>query len=75
MAPDSAETYSFSSENGHAGKVSADAFGITCCLYSYSHLSFSENPELSKLCSGHYHVLREFALEHGEAMAIFRAID
>ena len=75
MAPDSAEPLNFSSENGHIGQVSADAFGIICCLYAYSHVSFSDNPELSKLCSNHYHALREFALEHGEAMAIFRAID
>lgn len=75
MAPDSAESFSFISENGHEGQVSTDAFGIICCLYAYSHLSFSDNAELSKLCSGHYHSLREFALEHGEAMAISRAID
>lgn len=75
MAPELVEPFSFSSENGHAGQVSADAFGIICCLYAYSHLSFSDNDELSKLCSNHYHALREFALAHGEAMAIFRAID
>lgn len=75
MAPDSAQPFIFSSENGYQGQVSADAFGIICCLYSYSHLSFSDNPELSKLCSDHYHALREFALDHGEAMVISRAID
>lgn len=75
IAPDSAEPFSFISENGHEGQVSADAFGLIVSLYAYSHLSFSDNPELSKLCSAHYHALREFALEHGEAMAISRAID
>lgn len=75
MAPESAEPFSFITQNGFEGQVSADAFGIICCLYAYSHLSFSDNLELSKLCSHHYHALREFALEHGEAMAISRAID
>jgi len=75
MVPDIEESVHIICENGYEGKVSKDAFGIICCLYAYSHLSFSDNSELSKLCSGHYHALREFALEHAEAMAISRAID
>lgn len=75
MVPDINEPANIICENGYVGSVSKDAFGIICCLYAYSHLSFSDNAELSKLCSSHYHALREFALEHGEAMAISRAID
>lgn len=75
MAPDSTEPFNTISESGFEGQVSADAFGVIACLYAYSHLSFSDNPELSRLCSSHYHHLREFALEHGEATAISRAID
>lgn len=75
IAPDSTEPFCTISENGFEGQVSADAFGVIACLYAYSHLSFSDNPELSRLCSSHYHHLREFALEHDEATAISRAID
>lgn len=75
MAPGSVEPFSFVSESGHQEQVTADAFGIITCLYTYSHLSFSDNPELSRLCSSHYHYLREFAFEHVEATVISKAID
>jgi len=41
MAPAEARTYRFSVDtNGYEGAMSADAAGITVCLFSYSHLSF-----------------------------------
>lgn len=75
MAPDSVESFTFVAENGHQGQVSAEAFGIITNLYAFSHLCFSDNSELSRLCAGHYHKLRDFAAEHDELIAIFRAID
>ena len=54
--------------------MSADALGITACLYAYSHLSFAQN-SFGELCAQHYHWLREYALDHSEAGAIFAAID
>jgi hypothetical protein len=59
--------------NGYKGEMSADAAGITVCLFAYSHLSFrySENDAFAD----HFHLLREFAAEHAEASAIFAAID
>lgn len=71
MAPDG--DYRIISDNGFTGTMSGDAFGITSCLYAYSHLSFGA--ELSKLCGRHYHLLRDFALEHAEARDILAAID
>jgi hypothetical protein len=74
MAPASEAFFDVSCENGFDGKLSADAFGITACLYAYSHLSFGEG-EFAQVCAQHYHLLRDFMMEHAEARAILRAID
>ena len=63
------------SSNFFEGDMDAAAFGITACLYAYSHLAFANEPELAGVCSEHYHLLRDFALDHEEAEAIMRAID
>lgn len=75
MAPSSDSQYQTSSENGFEGKLSADALGITACLYAYSHLSFSSNTAFAEMCANHYHWLRAYILEHKEASAILSAID
>jgi hypothetical protein len=74
MAPRASTSFAVTSENGFAGAMSADALGITACLYAYSHLSFAQN-SFGELCAKHYHLLREYALDHSEAGAIFAAID
>ena len=66
--------YTVTSENGFEGPMSGDALGIVACLYAYSHLSFAQN-SFGELCGKHYHWLREYALDHSEAGAIFAAID
>ncbi|MDI1308618.1 MAG: antirestriction protein [Methylotenera sp.] len=75
MAPCSDDAFQVSCENGYQGQLSADALGITACLYAYSHLSFSNNQKFAEICANHYHWLREFMLEHDEAGAILGAID
>ena len=75
MAPDLDKLYKVSCINGYEGKLSADALGITACLYAYSHLSFSNNKAFAAICANHYHWLREYMLEHAEANAILSAID
>jgi hypothetical protein len=75
MAPSSDSFYQVSCDNGYEGKLSADALGITACLYTYSHLSFSNNTAFAEICANDYHWLREFMLEHKEASAILSAID
>ncbi|MGB2832938.1 MAG: antirestriction protein [Methylotenera sp.] len=75
MAPDLDKLYAVSCINGYEGSLSADALGITACLYAYSHLSFSGNRALAEVCANHYHWLREFMLEHAEAGSILKAID
>ena len=75
MSPCSDEPFNVSCENGHEGRLSADAMGIVVCLYAYSHLSFSGQNGFDEICAEHYHLLREFALDHDEAGGIFSAID
>jgi hypothetical protein len=58
--------------NGFDGPMSADAAGITACLFALSHLSFQIEHES---IATHFHHLRDFALDHPEASAILAAID
>jgi hypothetical protein len=58
--------------NGFEGHMSADAVGITACLFALSHLSFQIQHES---IASHFHQLREYALEHAEASVILAAID
>lgn len=74
MAPDSDGQHAVVSENGHECFMSADALGITACLYAYSHLSFGQG-DFAETCAQHYHRLREYMFENPEARNILRAID
>ena len=74
MAPRSKAIFAVTCENGFEGQMSADALGITACLYAYSHLSFGDG-ELAQTCARHYHLLRDWAMAHVEARAILRATD
>jgi hypothetical protein len=58
--------------NGFEGQMSADAAGITACLFALSHLSFQIQHES---IASHFHQLRDYALEHAEASVILAAID
>jgi hypothetical protein len=59
--------------NGFEGTLSADAAGITVCLFAFSHLSFQQPTH--DMFSRHFYALREFAMGHMEAGLIFAAID
>jgi hypothetical protein len=73
MAPDS-DRFQVTSENGWEGFMSADAFGITVCLYAYSNLSFGSGA-FAETCANQYHLLREYMMDHAEARAILAATD
>lgn len=74
MAPEHEGTFRFSVDtNGYEGEMSADAAGITVCLFAYSHLSFRYAD--SDTFGDYFHRLREFASQHAEAPEIFAAID
>lgn len=74
MAPDSDGKFQVISENGWEGFMSADAFGITVCLFAYSNLSFGSG-QFAETCAEQYHLLREFMMDHAEAGAILAATD
>jgi hypothetical protein len=73
MAPQSDSNFLVAVDtNDFAGEMSADAAGITACLFALSHLSFQvRNDQIGE----HFHLLRDFALEHAEASVILAAID
>jgi antirestriction protein len=73
MAPDGGPFRISIDTNGYEGEMSADAAGITICLFACSHLSFRYSDD--DVFGDHFHMLREFAAEHAEASAIFAAID
>src|SRR6202166_445335 len=73
MAPAHDTPYNVSVDtNGFEGSMSADAAGITACLFALSHLSFQIQHES---IASHFPQLRDFALDHAEASAILAAID
>jgi Antirestriction protein len=74
MMPQHEGTFRFCIDtNGYEGEMSPDAAGITVCLFAYSHLSFRYTED--QVFVDHFHQLREFAMDHAEASAIFAAID
>jgi hypothetical protein len=74
MAPHSVGRYQVSSLNGNECFMTADALGITACLYAYSHLSFGQG-DFAETCAEQYHRLREYVFVHSEAGNILRIID
>ena len=72
MAPSTEDTFNVCCDNQYLGSLSADALGITACLYAYSHLSFTDG-RFARVCACHYHRLREYMLDHPEAVAILGA--
>ena len=75
MAPSCDHTFYVECENFFQGELMPNAFGICSCMYSFSHLSFSQNQELSELCTEHFHWLREAVLDHPDGAAILSACD
>lgn len=58
--------------NGYTGTMSADAAGITACLYAFNQLANqTAQPHIIDL----YYKLREYALRHFECTEILSAID
>jgi hypothetical protein len=72
MAPDMTEpcVISVPFGNGYEGNMSAEAVGITACIYAYCFLS-----ETDPAMADHHWSLRDFANNHAEAGEIWRAID
>ena len=75
MAPAGDRVYHLICDNQFEGDLSADALGITACLYAYSNLSFSGPDAFADICFDQYHWLREYMFVHPEVEAILRATD
>jgi hypothetical protein len=73
MVPHLGQVRLFVPGNGYRGEMTADAAGITVCLFAFSHLSFEYAQ--TEVFARHFHWLRDFALGHAEAHQIFAAID
>ena len=74
MAPTSDESFEVTCRNQYRGVLSADALGITACLYAYSNLSFSLS-DIAREYARHYHLLRACTMEHPEVRGILGATD
>ena len=74
MAPAGDEVFHLVCDNQFEGDLSADALGITACLYAYSHLSFAGDA-FAHNYADHYHRLREYMMDHPEVRAILGATD
>jgi hypothetical protein len=74
MAPSGDRRNHVICQNQFEGDLSADALGITSCLYAYSHLSFTDGG-IAREYARHYHRLREFMAVHPEVGAILGATD
>ena len=74
MAPAIDRRFHVTCDNCFQGDLSADALGITACLYAYSHLSFTDG-SIAREYARHYHLLREYMAEHAEVAEIWGATD
>jgi hypothetical protein len=72
MAPACGE-FHLQAPNGYEGTVDADTTGVIVTLYALSHLSFQHPTK--DVFAKHFHELRDFAMDHPQASAIFAAID
>jgi len=76
MSPRVSGLLTVETPNQFTGQLSADAAGITACLYVYSEMSFAiTNEDMRQTLTNLYHNLREWALDHEESALIFAAID
>ncbi|MBK9325790.1 MAG: antirestriction protein [Hydrogenophilales bacterium] len=75
MAPDTERYFKVVSPNGYEAVLSADALGITACLFAYSQLSFTASPAFAEVCAEQFHLLREYMLDQPEAEGILGVID
>jgi hypothetical protein len=76
VAPDTEKRFTvYVPGNDYEGDVSADAFGVIVTLFVLGGLVWIDDETLREKFSDHYHQLRDYAKDHAEAGAIFRAID
>ncbi len=74
MTPESPEPFRVVSMNGYECVLPAHAFGLTCCMYAFSNLSFVGD-SLQSIVTEQYHYLRDYLFELPEARQILAVID
>ena len=75
MAPGRDGTYTVGVVmNSYLGTMSADAAGLTACLFAFCELANAAGPEQEHFVDL-YHLLREYAIGHAEACEMLSAID
>jgi len=74
MAPAEDRVFHIKCQNMYEGDLSSDALGIVSCEFAYSNLSFSLS-DIAREYARHYHLLREYMVEHPEVREILGAID
>jgi hypothetical protein len=75
MAPQRDEPMQIRVEtNGYEGAMSADAAGVTACLFAFCDMANRTGSEQERFIDLYYH-LREYAACHAECAEILRAID
>jgi hypothetical protein len=74
MAPNLDQSFHVIADNGYEGTMSAEALGVTACLYAFSNLSFGEGA-FGQTCTERYHQLYGYAMQHPDANSIHAAID
>ena len=74
MAPTGEDSFVVTVSNDYQGTMSADAAGVTACLFAFNQLANTQGPEQERFIELFYQ-LRDFAASHQEAREIFRAID
>jgi hypothetical protein len=74
MAPAEDRIFHVKCQNMYEGNLSSDALGVVSCEFAYSNLSFSLS-DIARKYARHYHLLREYMVEHPEVREILGAID
>lgn len=75
MAPATDKYFKVISPNDYEAILSADALGITACLFAYSQSSFTASPAFAEVCAEQFHMLRAYMLDQPEAEAVLGIID
>jgi hypothetical protein len=74
LCMDGSQSYRVTYDSGCQGELTPDALSIACGLLAYNSLSFCLDLALADNFDRCYFLLREYAMEHGEAANIVEAM-
>jgi hypothetical protein len=73
MAPQTGELFNVESPNTWCGEMNARQYGITCCLFTYSNLSFGKAVP-GVVCSNQFHLVREWMFDNMDSESITKIL-